>query len=229
MGGLLIAANAYKGEHEALGDLIAYLAKQQELYGVDVRLNTEVTADLVRQEAPDAVVVAVGGKRPNPSLAGNDTVNVVSIDDVALSQEIGTRVAIIGAGAQAIDMGQWLLAQGKSVTFLNPGTKDDIDKEQSLWFRKYLLPDLYASGVKIWNQTQVEGLTENGLAFTSGTDGVVHQLVCDTVVEAQDMIANDDLAKELEGVCEVVSVGDCAAPFNIQQAISTGNLAARAL
>lgn len=229
LGGLLAAASAYKGEHEALGDLVAYLARQQELCGVDVHLDTEVTADLVRQEAPDAVVIAVGGKRPDPTLAGNGSVNVVGIDDVAFSQEIGARVAVVGAGAQAIDMGQWLLAQGKSVTFLNPGVKDDIDKEQSLWFRRYLLPDLYASGVKIWNQAQVEGLAEDGLAFTSGSDGVVHRLACDTVVEAQDMVANDGLAKELEGFCEVVCVGDCAAPFNIQQAISSGNLAARAL
>ena len=229
LGGLLAAASAYKGEHEALGDLVAYLARQQELCGVDVHLDTEVTADLVRQEAPDAVVIAVGGKRPDPTLAGNGSVNVVGIDDVAFSQEIGARVAVVGAGAQAIDMGQWLLAQGKSVTFLNPGVKDDIDKEQSLWFRRYLLPDLYASGVKIWNQAQVEGLAEDGLAFTSGSDGVVHRLACDTVVEAQDMVANDGLAKELEGFCEVVCVGDCTAPFNIQQAISSGNLAARAL
>lgn len=229
LGGLLTMANAYKGNHEALGDLIAYLSKQQELCGVDVNLGTEMTADTVKSAAPDAVIIAVGGKRPDLSLPGNDTVNVIGIDDVASNPQIGNRVAIIGAGAQAIDLGQFLLAQGKSVAFLNPGAKDDIDKEQSLWFRKYLLPDLYASGVKIWNQTQIKGLVENNLAFTSGADGVTHTIACDTVIEVPDMVANDGLAKELEGYCEVVCVGDCVAPFNIQQAISSGNLAARAI
>ena len=60
--------------------------------------------------------------------------NVIGIDDVARTPQIGDRVVIIGAGSQAINLGQFLLAQGKSVAFLNPGTKADTDKEQSLWF-----------------------------------------------------------------------------------------------
>ena len=83
--------------------------------------------------------------------------------------------------------------------------------------------------MKIWNQAQVESLVENNLAFTSGAGGVTHTTACDTVIEAPDMVVNGSLVKELDGCCEIVCVGDCAEPFNIQQAISSGNLAAHAL
>ena len=44
------------------------------------------------------------------------------------------------------------------------------------------------------------------------------------------MVPNTDLAEELEAAgYEVHTVGDCAEPYNIQKAVLSGNLAARAL
>ena len=63
MGGLLPFASAVEGPHENLDDLNAYLQRQCELAGVHVVLGTEVDADLVAAEAPDALVLACGGSR----------------------------------------------------------------------------------------------------------------------------------------------------------------------
>ena len=61
LGGLLTSAAAIKGPHENLERLAAYLTRQQELCGVKVVTKTEVDAQLVEQEQPDAVIVATGG------------------------------------------------------------------------------------------------------------------------------------------------------------------------
>ena len=51
-------------------------------------------------------------------------------------------------------------------------------------------------------------------------------IACDTVIEAMDMLPNTSLAEGLDGI-EVHCVGDCAKPWNIAEAIASGNLTAR--
>ena len=63
------------------------------------------------------------------------------------------------------------------------------------------------------------------MSFTSDEIGVDFTLAADAVVDLSDLLPN---APADLGV-ETVVVGDAAAPFNISEAISSGNLAARAL
>lgn len=224
LGGLLKTADAYKGSHEHLTDLIDYLVHQQELYGVDVHTGTEVTASLVDEQKPDAIVVAVGGSRES-KLSSTGNVNVVGVIGLA-GAKLGEKVVILGAGAQAVDMAFYLLAQGKSVQMVHEGTPDDVDKEQSPWFRLIVLPHLYAKGVKVWNESRVLSVGDGGVTIATQSD-VNKTISCDTVVECYDMAKNLDLAKALESKYEVYTAGDCAYPWNIQQAILKGHLAAR--
>ncbi len=62
-------------------------------------------------------------------------------------------------------------------------------------------------------------------AYTSF--GVDITVPCDCVVDASNMVAGTSLADELSGDFDVVAVGDCPTPLNIQNAITTANLAAR--
>ena len=63
--------------------------------------------------------------------------------------------------------------------------------------------------------------------ITNGA-GVQLTLKADAVVNAIDMVPNTTLADELSDEFDVKCVGDCADPWDIQAAIATANLAARA-
>ncbi len=226
LGGLVSTARAFKGDHERLGDLVQYLSRQQEVNGVEVVLDTEVTADVVSQATPDVVVVAVGGARET-HLEATGSVNVVSVDTL-VGSDIGESVVICGAGAQAIDCALFLLAQGKKVQMVHEGAKEIIDKEQSMWVRAFVIPHLYSQGVKIWNNAKIGSLTDEGLSITLST-GEEKTLGCQTVLECYDMMPNTQLADELGSAYEVHTIGDCDTPFDIAQAIKMGNLTARAI
>lgn len=226
LGGLVSTAHVFKGDHERLGDLIDYLARQQEVNGVEVITGTEVDAETVKQAKPDAVVVAVGGARES-RLEATDDVNVVSVDEL-VGAETGERVVICGAGAQAIDCALFLLAQGKKVQMVHEGEKEAIDKEQSMWVRAFVIPHLYSQGVKIWSNAKIGAIANEGLRITTAS-GEEKILACQTVLECYDMVPNKKLADELSGSFEVIAVGDCDSPFDIAQAIKAGNLAARSL
>ncbi len=223
LGGLLPFAYAIKGPHENLEDLRQYLIRQQELKGVKVVTGTEVTREMIEQEAPDYVVLAVGGVRPAPEFESVGATSVISLDDIA-SKPVGDRVTILGGNAQAVDAAQYLIAQGKHVTMVSPEATDKLDKGQSSWVKQFTIPMLYANGTRLWPNASLKEVRD-GSVVVDGETGCDIVVECDTVIDARDMLPNTDLIDGLSIPC--VAVGDCNAPFNIAEAIAAGNLAAR--
>lgn len=77
-GTLRIAALAYPANERLLDWQILELGRSR----VEVRLNTAATPELLRELAPDAVVVATGARRDMPDLPGGDLPHVYSGDDM---------------------------------------------------------------------------------------------------------------------------------------------------
>ena len=193
LGGLLPFASVIKGPHENLDDFLAYLKRQQEVKGVKVVTGQTVDQDFIKAEAPDVVILAVGGLRDTLGLESTAGTKVMRIDEVYNASRVGDKITIVGGNCQAVDMAQYLNAHGKHVTIVSPEGKDKLDKGQSSWVKTFTLPMLYTRG---------------------------------TVIEAMDMLPNTSLAEGLDGI-EVYCVGDCAKPWNIAEAIASGNLTAR--
>ena len=223
LGGLLLFAETVKGPHENLGDLRKYLIRQLELTGVNVVTGTEVTREMIEQEAPDYVVLAVGGTRPELELSSAGATNVISLDEI-VSAEIGDHVTIIGGNAQAVDAAQYLIAQGRHVTMVSPEGKEHLDKGQSTWVKQFTIPMLYANGMRLWPNASVKEV-QDGSIVIDGETGCDMVVACDTVIDARDMLPNTALIDGLD--IPAVAVGDCNDPFNIAEAIAAGNLAAR--
>lgn len=223
LGGMLLFAEAVKGTHERLADLRTYLSRQQEVKGVTVVTGTEVTVDLVKEENPDAVIVAVGGARES-RVSGS---NVINMDDFA-GAEIGDRVVILGANLQATDLAQYLIAQGKQVQLVHEKTADQVDIEQSYWVRTYVRAHLYAHGVKVWNECTVNGVSTEGVAITMAS-GLEKILPCDTVIECYDMIPNTALLEEIQQAGFDVYAAGCDDPKTIQSSIHAGYKVSRYL
>lgn len=96
--------------------------------GVDIRLNTEVTKEIIEQINPDEIVVATGSKPFIPSIPGHDKENVLIAHDVLRGtvQTEGT-VAIIGGGLVGVETAELLTSQGKKVIIVE--MLDEVAKE----------------------------------------------------------------------------------------------------
>ena len=227
MGGLVHFARGVKGNHERFDDYFTYIAHQLDKNGVDIHLFKKVDAALVKEENPDAVIVAVGGKRVS-KLSGTDATPIFTPEQAFGGEsKLGDTVAILGAGVQAVDFAAYLVTMGKKVVMIHEDTADNIDKGQSGWFKTYTLAYLRAKGTKIWSSAEILGLEDGGVKFTTEA-GYEKTVKVDSVVEFYNMVPNTELAEELEADgFEVYTVGDCADPHNIQRAILSGNLTAR--
>lgn len=225
LGGLLDFAHAVKGPHENLDALKSYLVHQVDLAGVEVKTGTTVDVNTIKEAHPDVLIVACGGKRPESDISSSSSVSVVSIADF-LTSEIGDRVVVLGSNAQAVDASMYLLAQGKAVTMVTADDATQVDKGQSNWVKTFVLPAMYAKGMRVWPHAEVKEVGD-GEVIISGETGADMHIPCDTVVDARDMLENKDLGSGFDG--EVYYVGDCNKPWNIAEAIAAGNLTARAI
>lgn len=224
LGGLLDFAEGIKGKHENLGRLREYLIRQQEVKGVNVVTGKEVTAEFVREKKPDAIILAVGGLRDKLSLSATSSTKIVALEDV-LGAEMGKHVTVYGSNAQAVDTAIYLNYKGHIVTIVTPDTMADFEKGHSVNVIGFIKPALLANGVRIIPEASIKSIG-NGSITIKNTAGYDEDIICEAVVEGMDMLPNKSLANELSDFT-VVPVGDCDDPFNISEAISSGNIAAR--
>ena len=224
LGGLLPFAEIVKGPHENLGTFKKYLERQLELKGVEVILGEEVTREMIESEGADVVILATGGRRTTLGFESNGATEVRSIMDV-LNGGIGQNVIVFGGNAQAMDVALYLLAQGKNVTILSQETQRDFEKGHSGQMKTYLQGAFFGAGGRLFTDCHIDSVNDGSVSFTAQT-GVAYEFPCDTVIEAIDMEPETSL---IEGLDNAFAVGDCALPFNIANAIATGNVTARAI
>ncbi|MFI1307851.1 oxidoreductase [Streptomyces sioyaensis] len=114
IGGQLNIAKRIPGKEE-FDETLRYFRTQLAQHGVEVRLNTAVTAgDL---GAYDEVVVATGVTPRTPEIAGIDHPSVVSYLDVLRDgAPVGDRVAVIGAGGIGFDVAEFLTDAGDAAS-----------------------------------------------------------------------------------------------------------------
>lgn len=226
LGGLLDFAHMVKGPHENLLDLKKYLIRQLELAKVTVKTGTEVTADLIKSEAPDAVILAVGGLRDTLNVSGDGKTPVIEMENFMFT-DMGDNVIVYGSNAQSFDAALWLTVHKKHVTMVSPDAAIDFDKQQSQHAMRMMTTALYSLGMNSWPRASIKEV-KGGKATILTETGVETVIDCDAIVNAADMLSNKGL---LEGISvgETYAVGDCDAPFNIALAIRSGNDAGRAV
>ncbi len=109
IGGQFNMAKIIPGKEEYAGN-VSYYGKMIEKHGVELKLNTEVTPELLDQGGYDHVVIATGIVPRTPPIPGIDHPKVLSYVDVLQHRApVGQRVAIIGAGGIGFDVGEFLV------------------------------------------------------------------------------------------------------------------------
>ncbi|TNF59295.1 MAG: NADPH-dependent 2,4-dienoyl-CoA reductase [Rhodobacteraceae bacterium] len=114
IGGQLNMAKQIPGKEEFHGFVDWYRTMMDEM-GIEVRLNTQVSADMLT--GFDEVIVATGVLPRDPGIPGQDGPNVLSyIDVLAGRKPVGRRVAVVGAGGIGFDVSEFLVHEGHSPT-----------------------------------------------------------------------------------------------------------------
>ena len=104
---------------DKLAKLAETMARQLEVLGVDVRLNTAATVENVRAENPVGVVLACGAEPVVPKLPGLDLPHVYTAEQVLQGQLLYQgSVAVIGSGLTGLETAEVLQERGHFVSLV---------------------------------------------------------------------------------------------------------------
>ena len=226
LGGLLNTA-ALPPYKEDIFRIMDYYGKALPLAGVTVRLNEEASVDMVKKEAPDAVVLAAGSV---PAFPGFCRVpGAMTAADALHGAETGDNPLILGGGLIGAETADFLSEKGKKVTLLE--MLPDIAKDMEGRTRRYLMLRLKERAVTILTGTQVLEITAERAVRAKDADGMESWMgPFSSVVVAVGYRAERSLACELKSAgIPFISVGDCAKVGKIMTAVESGFKAALSL
>ncbi|MFC1961856.1 FAD-dependent oxidoreductase [Chloroflexota bacterium] len=225
LGGSLIPASApdTKQDYKAL---VSYLATQIQKLGVELKLATEATPELIIKLKPEVVFVAAGGTEIVPDIPGSRRDNVVGVVDVLMGKsKVGERVVVIGGGITGCEVSLHLAKQGKKVIIVE--MLDAVAGDMYFVNRTHLLKLLADNNVEILTKTRVLKITGEGVSVTDGGNRQ-RSLEADTVVLAVGLKPNNTLLTALsDQIPEVYAVGDSVEPRKVYNAIMEGFRIAR--
>ena len=140
VGGILKGEQALPFKHE-MYELAGTYKLLAERAGVEIRLNTEVTPEYVEQEAPDALIVAIGSRPLVPPIKGLDGDNVIIVNDYYKHvDEVSDDVVVFGGGLAGCEIAVHLGMQGKKVHIVE--MRDKLAPDANVRHRPLLLKEI---------------------------------------------------------------------------------------
>ena len=223
-------------------DVVRNLAAECQRYGVEIRTGVEATAESLRADAPDAVVLATGA-RPQPPYWAAGHPRVVDVRDVleGRAEPAGQVVVVDDLGFhQATSVAELLADRGCAVEIITAGMVVGQDLGITLDMETFNVR-AHAKGIRQATDLVVMGAAADDADRGGGSGGVVLTLLhhptgepaqrhCDWVVCAVHQAPEDALWQQLQDApFEVHRVGDCVTPRRAHAAVIEGHRVAVAL
>lgn len=209
-------------------ELIATMKAQLDALGIEIKLNTEATAETIKALEPHAVVVATGGEAAFPGfIPGVDSENVYLGVDVLTGkvQLSGQKVAVIGGGHTGLETAEFLGDQGNQVSIIEMASK--IGPDMYAQNVMDLTMRLKAQNAKFLTCTKLLSIDGKSLSLKSTANLKTFTIEADSVVLTLGTRSVNALADELKDLAiPVVTVGDAVSPAKIGDATRSAYLAA---
>jgi 2,4-dienoyl-CoA reductase (NADPH2) len=220
-------------------------------YGVELRTGVEVTAELVKKEKPDVVVVATGAAPFKPPIAAVEAPNVHQAWEVLQGNaDTGADVVVVGGGSVGLETAVSLAAKGtispeqlyflalhdaespevlrdlmvkgvKKVTVIEMQRRMAQDVGPST--RWVLLKELEIRGINLVTEARMKDIQQGRVVYTD-SQGKDVTIPADSVILAMGSRPENSLAKSLEqaGIDNVRVIGDANKIGRIGDALDSG-------
>jgi 2,4-dienoyl-CoA reductase (NADPH2) len=220
LGGAILDAKLSPYNDDELYRIIDFHKAQCDQRGVEFHLGEEVTAELLEDELPDAVILATGALMKQPTFWGADRDNIITLNDALYeTKPMGDNIVVWGNKKPAIGTALALAKRGKKVTLV--GKERTVGKDINPSFRWRYNIFLRQNGVVSYNDCDIEQVLD-GQAILVTYDGHRVPVKCDTVViaEREGNPALKDVAQE--NSIEMYVIGDAAVPRGLSGAVHDG-------
>jgi len=188
-----------------------YLINQVKKAGIEVKLNTKATRDMIKAAGYDTVLVATGAELVEPKMKGVDAGNVFNILTCYSNKKaLGENVVMIGAGKFGTEAAISMVLDGHKVTVLAPGEEmidpadvgpHNVGKQERIYKNH---PD-----IKYFMKTTVKSIA-GGKVIYMDEKGTENSIQADSIVIWSGLKPRTEDAENFAGSAdEVLLVGDC--------------------
>jgi NADPH-dependent 2,4-dienoyl-CoA reductase/sulfur reductase-like enzyme len=219
LGGILrlAASPSFKADMQKYLD---WLIRQTMLSTARIKLSTPATADTVKEEHPDVILIAIGAKPIIPDVPGVDNEHVFFASDVnAGNVRAGENVIVVGAGMTGCEAALQIAAEGKTVKIIDMIDQSQIAQDAKAMNRLTLLDMLKQKGIDVITEVKLEKVMDDCI-LVAGKNWSRFEISCDTVILAtgyKPQIHETDLYYGLTP--DLYFIGDCLKPRNLKAAI----------
>ncbi len=202
-------------------EFIETLGIEAEDLGIEIRLNTEATVEAVKAIDPCGVVVAAGGNKIIPPVAG---IEKACTYEQVLTKEVnfsGKKVAVIGGGLTGLETAAYLSDQNNEVTVIEMAGAVGTAMYRSV--TNSVVEHITKNGGHIMTNIMFKGVKDGAVTINELATGYDKDLPFDGCVIAMGVKPNFALVEEFEAAFDkVVAAGDVVNPGNIADATHSG-------
>lgn len=222
LGGNMRLAAYPPGKGDITNMIRSYIVKCEKA-GVEIKMNTKVTADMLKADTPDAVILATGSETLIlPFIKGITNPEIVhGVDCLEGTRPVGHKVLVVGGGMVGAETAEFLAEQGHEVSIIE--MRDAIGPDVIHEHRVFLMKAFEEYGIEQITSAAVSEIFADGVSYKNAADKSDETLYeargFDTVIlsmgfssrythrEGQEVIY--DFADELKAIVpEVHVVGD---------------------
>lgn len=220
LGGQFIAASFSPGKGE-FSTYIGCLIRELKQWGVSIYLYMEATAESVKAENADSVILAAGAVPNCPNIPGIGRPNVVFAEQLLLGKATAEgRIVVAGGGETGVETALYLAASERgeiSVVTSLPRVAKELFGVKRVETMKLAAE----RGIDFITSTNLIEICENGVLLEQ--EGQTKLLCCDFVVIAKGYHPNNALEVDLAFLGNKLSVvGDALKATNAMEASTSG-------
>lgn len=231
IGGNIRIASMASGR-ESLAEAHVYYESIVQRGNIDLRLRTRATTDLLKELAPEIILLATGG-HPKPIEIEGAAPSVDVMTALTEPDTVGRRVIVYTETNHlvGVSVADTLAESGREVTLITPHSHIasavesnvlNIVRRRLSEKRVVIKPDLRLGA---WDGNTATFI-DSWLATEEGgyrVDPIVTDIECDTLITDLGFLPDDSWADdEVKAIAPMYRIGDCMIPRNLQAAIWDG-------
>jgi NADPH-dependent 2,4-dienoyl-CoA reductase/sulfur reductase-like enzyme len=171
LGGILKSEQALPFKRE-MYELTGTYERFCRAAGVDIRLSTEATPDLVEELGADALIVAVGSEPLVPPIPGLEGPNVIVVNEYYRhADEVADDVVVMGGGLAGCECAVHLAQEGKRVSLVE--MRDALAPDANVRHRPLLMAQIERLGIDVRLGHQALSVSDEGVTCKAGEEQVL--------------------------------------------------------
>jgi 2,4-dienoyl-CoA reductase-like NADH-dependent reductase (Old Yellow Enzyme family)/thioredoxin reductase len=231
LGGNLFYASASKLKSDVL-EYYEYAKRRTAKSRTNIVLNTEVTADIVKSENPDVLIIAVGAAPIIPKIKGIDLPKVSWAPFAATGDyKPGKNIIVLGAGVVGYECAIDLAEAGHTVSIVEMETEPKgLLDNKGFYFS--LSERAQKSGVSFIFGKKLVEVVSDGILVMDRDKLEIQSMPCDSLLLAVGLCPRKDTANALRRCIpetEVYLVGDVRTAGSIATSVNSAFAAAAEL